>query len=286
MRGARGGNHRLLWAVAVAVVGGVVGCSTASHQSAPTTIGYGGAEVATSTSTTTGAPTTVTTTPTAAATSTTAASSSSFAAVTGTYVAGTADGGWLYIRSDGASRFRSPDDVACPNCITASAPIASLDFSLTSITSTAAHAFHAVGTVTETSDPTWAKQLSPGATVGSAVSITIASGHLTANLFSGTLSFSSKSALYTSVSPCTVAAVSGPVAAADVSQTQKVTGVTCSSDGEWAAASVAVGQGAGGFDSVGVLAGNGATWVVVDRPTVCNNHDVTPSFYNTACGSN
>jgi hypothetical protein len=61
--------------------------------------------------------------------------------------------------------------------------------------------------------------------------------------------------------------------------------VKCSTDGEWASASVSVKSGSSGFDEVVVLAGNGTTWVVVNRPAVCNGHDVTPAFYQTACGT-
>lgn len=50
-----------------------------------------------------------------------------------------------------------------------------------------------------------------------------------------------------------------------------------------AASTTSTGQSS--IDAVAVLAGNGNTWVAVDRPTICNNHDVTPSFYNTACGT-
>lgn len=98
----------------------------------------------------------------------------SFARIAGWYAGGTADAGWLYIRSDGASRYRSPDSVACPTCMTASAPIASLDFSLSALSSTGPGTYTASGTVTATSDPAWAAQFSPKATVGSPISLTIA----------------------------------------------------------------------------------------------------------------
>jgi hypothetical protein len=123
-----------------------------------------------------------------------APSEPSFAKITGTYVAGTADGGWLYIRSDGASRFRAPDTTACPSCTTASAPIASLDFNLKSISSSGPGAYTATGAITATSDPAWASQLSRSATVGSPISLTVApGGHLTLSLLPGNdlLTFSS-----------------------------------------------------------------------------------------------
>jgi len=94
-------------------------------------------------------------------------------------VAGTADGGTLYIRSDGASRFSAPDDVACPTCTTAGSPLATLDFSLNTLTATGAGSYRGTGVLTETSDPTWAQQLSPTATVGAPVSLTDDNGAVT-----------------------------------------------------------------------------------------------------------
>ena len=98
-----------------------------------------------------------------------------FSAVAGSYQAGTADGGGLYVRADGASRFSGPDQVACPSCFTASAPIANLDFSLTTLRPTAA-GYIASGAITAESDPAWASQLGsrpPGAgPVGSSVTVT------------------------------------------------------------------------------------------------------------------
>lgn len=245
----------------------------------------------------TSAPEVTSTRPTQAPTSSTASTSPStatpstgpsFAAISGTYVAGTADGGWIYIRSDGAARFRGPDQVACSSCATAGAPIASLDFSLTSISGEAGSGFSAEGKVTGTSDPAWASGLAAPSTNGSLVSVSInPSGGLSLNLLpaNDVLTFASKSALYSEITPCTVAAVSPPIAASSKSQQVTVDGVRCSPDGEWAEASVAVQAGSGGFDEVVVLAGNGSTWIVVDRPTVCNGHDITPAFYNTACGT-
>lgn len=125
-------------------------------------------------------------------------SRASFTAISGTYVAGTADGGWVYIRSDGAARLRSPDPIACPTCTTASAPIASLDFTLGSISGTAGSGYTAQGKVTGTSDPKWASSLSAPATVGSPVSLSVSrTGRLTLNLLppNDVLSFASKNAL-------------------------------------------------------------------------------------------
>lgn len=106
----------------------------------------------------------------------TASTGPSFGKIAGWYAGGTADAGWLYIGSDGASRYRAPDSVACPTCMTASAPIASLDFSLSALSSTGSGAYTASGTVTATSDPAWATQISPRATVGSLISLTLAPG--------------------------------------------------------------------------------------------------------------
>jgi hypothetical protein len=57
--------------------------------------------------------------------------------------------------------------------------------------------------------------------------------------------------------------------------------VTCSEDGEWAAASVA----GRGIDEVAVLEAQFTSWVVVDRPGVCTGHNVPADFYRAACGS-
>jgi hypothetical protein len=92
-------------------------------------------------------------------------------------VAGTADGGELFIRSDGASRFRGPDQVACPTCITAGAPLATLDFSLAVLRSDGHGGYGATGRITAESDPAWAADLGtgpPGAgPVGSTVSVAV-----------------------------------------------------------------------------------------------------------------
>ncbi|MGH9125758.1 MAG: hypothetical protein ACRDZ8_13680 [Acidimicrobiales bacterium] len=249
--------------------------TTSTTSKSPSTAGDGGS-TATSATSTKVAPTT-TTTP----------AGPSFATVSGTYNSGTADGGWLYIRSDGASRLRLPDGVACPECPTADSPIADIDFSLTSLSSTGPGAYRASGTVMGTSDPTLAKMLSAAATIGSPISLTISGGNLTLSvlLSSDTLTLGSKQAPPSTASPCTVGAVSAPIAAANPSQTVHIAGVSCSSDGEWAAASVSLGQGQGAIDTVSVLAGSGGPWVLADRPTVCNNHDVTPSFDSTACST-
>ena len=89
-------------------------------------VGCGGGTNHKTTSSTTGATTTTapaaTTSTTTPAATTTTPPGPSFASITGTYVAGTADGGSVYIRSDGASRFLAPDGSACPTCNTASSP--------------------------------------------------------------------------------------------------------------------------------------------------------------------
>ena len=256
---------------------GLAACSSTDHHGSATSTLLVTSTItpATSTSTTT---TSITTTP---------PSGPSFIAIGGTYVAGTADGGWLYIRSDGAARLRGPDPVACPACGTASAPIASLDFSLASISRSGGSGYTAQGKVTGTSDPSWASDLSAPATVGSLVSLSVSpTGRLTLNLLpaNDVLGFASKSPLYSEVSPCTVQAVTPPILASSHGQQETVAGVSCSTDGEWAAASVVVKGGSGEIDEVVVLAGNGSTWIVVDRPTVCNGHAITPAFYSTACG--
>lgn len=288
-RSAANGPIALTWApprcllgVAVCLISllafGAAGCGSSGHHG----------------STSPTLPATSTTTPASVTTATTTSlpttppSRSPFAAISGSYVAGTADGGWLYIRPDGAARLRGPDGVACPACATAADPIASLDFSLASITGDAGSTYTAEGNVTGTSDPTWASGLSAPATVGSPVSLSVKpTGRLTLNLLPGNvvLRFASKRALYSKVSPCTVQAVTPPIVATSDAAQKTVAAVTCSSDGEWAAASVAVKEGTRGFHEVVVLAGNGSTWIVVDRPTVCNGHDITPAFYTTACST-
>jgi hypothetical protein len=165
--------------------------------------------------------------PTSTPESSTAPSRPSFAGITGTYVAGTADGGWLYIRSDGASRFRAPDTTACPTCTTSSAPMASLDFSLKSISSSGPSAYAATGTITATSDPAWASQLSLGATVGSPISLTVApGGHVTVSFLPSkdvlTLSFpnppSFEPPTTATTVPCSLSESSGTAGTVPVSQ--------------------------------------------------------------------
>jgi hypothetical protein len=114
------------------------------------------------------------TTPT---TSPTATTELTFAAIDGTYVAGTADGGFLYIRYDGACRFSGPDSVACPTCTTATAPLAHVDFSLNALHPTGDGTYSATGAITAESDPAWAAELGAGPVgagpVGSSVSLTV-----------------------------------------------------------------------------------------------------------------
>ena len=282
---------RLRWAGIGLVIVLIAACGSSGRKAANPTTTRPTSTVGTATTATTSVTGETSTSVALPPSTTTTGAGPTFASISGSYNAGTADGGWLYIRSDGASRFRGPDGVACPDCTTAGSPIAVLDFSLTSLSSAGTGAYRASGTIMGTSDPTWARQISASATVASPISLTIASGgHLSMNILPANdgLAFSSKTAPSSTATPCTVAAVTGPVVASANGQTERVTGVSCSIEGEWAAASVAVGgqgQGQGGFDMVVLLAGNGGNWIVVDRPTICNHHDVTPSFFNTACGT-
>ena len=268
---------RLLAALAAALV--LAACSSSKPSS-------NGATTSSSTSAnsaTSSAPTTE-----VAAATTTTLPAAPFAQVSGTYVAGVADGGNVFVRGDGASRFLQTDFVACPKCTTATGPLSSLDFALKTLAPLTSGGFTATGTVSETSDPTWAKQLTPNSAAGSPVTATFtADHHMTLSFLpaNDVLNFVSKSAIYSQASPCTVAAVTPAVLADGNGANQKVNGVQCSVDGEWAEASVSITSGQSSIDSVAVLAGNGNTWVAVDRPTICNNHDVTPSFYQTACGT-
>jgi hypothetical protein len=123
--------------------------------------------------------------------------------------------------------------------------------------------------------------------MGAPISLTIApGGRLSLSVLPGydALTFSSRP-LYPVVSPCTVAAVTPPILAAGGGERVTVNGVDCSVDGQWAAAYVTVHPGPHGYDAVQVLVGHGSTWMVVNRAVVCLNHDITPSFYQTACGT-
>jgi hypothetical protein len=276
-------------------------CSSSKHSATEATTTVASTSTtspgtAAPTSSTTGPPTTSgqvtttgqSTTTTQGSSNTTVVSAANFPAISGTYVGGTADGGSVYIRSDGASRFRSPDFTACPSCSTAASPIADLDFSLTSLNSEGGGTLLVAGHITAVSDPTWAAQISPSATVGAAINAVIyPNKQLKLSILPGNdlLNFASSSAPYSGVAPCSVAAVTPAVVAHDGGTPTRVVGVTCSVDGEWASASLAVGSGAGEDDAVGVLASNIDAWYSADRPTVCNHHDITPSFYETACGS-
>ena len=268
---------RLLAALAALMMLAACSGSKSSGQGAATST-----SAPAGTATTSGAPASV-----SGATTTTVAANP-FAQVAGTYVAGTAGGGNVFVRADGASRFLATDFTACPKCTTTTGPLASLDFALKTLTPLTSGGFTATGTVTETSDPTWAKQLTPDSAAGSPVTATFSGDHhLTVSFLPGNdiLNFVSKSAIYSQATTCTVAAVTPAVLADGNGTNQKVNGVQCSVDGEWAAAAVSIASGQSSIDTVTVLAGNGNTWVAVDRPTVCNNHDVTPSFYQTACGT-
>jgi hypothetical protein len=69
--------------------------------------------------------------------------------------------------------------VACPTCTTATAPKATLDFSLNALTSTGPGSYQATGTVTATSDPAWAQQQNSPVAVGSSMSLTYNNGTVT-----------------------------------------------------------------------------------------------------------
>lgn len=117
------------------------------------------------------------TTTTSSGSATTLASEPNFSVIEGTYIGGTADAGSLFVRADGASRFSGPDTVACPTCVTATAPLATVDFSLTILHATGGGAQSASGSITAESDPAWAAQLGsgpPGAgPIGAALSLTV-----------------------------------------------------------------------------------------------------------------
>jgi hypothetical protein len=120
----------------------------------PTPVGAGGGATSTTTAAPAPSPATATTTVTVVPTSP-PSTAALFATVTGTYYGSTADSGWLYIRSDGASRYRYADVDAC-KCSTATAPIATVDFSLATLVATGGGAGHyqATGRITAESDPT------------------------------------------------------------------------------------------------------------------------------------
>ncbi len=90
------------------------------------------------------------------------------AAIAGNYEGSTGSSGALFIRSDGASRFTDVDLTACPSCSTASAPEATVDFSLKTITATGPPgSYRATGLITAESDPADARTFAGpvGATV-------------------------------------------------------------------------------------------------------------------------
>lgn len=252
-----------------AVVG--AGCSS-GHSTA------GG----TTTTTDAAASTTISSSNTTAASPTTATARPNFATIQGSYVAGTEDGGSLYIRSDGASRFLAPDSKSCPSCTTADSPIASIDFALETLTSHGGGAYTATGAITDTSDAPWAAQLRSNPAVGSAVTVDLPANGTASISFLPTndpLKYTSKTAAYTNTPPCTVAAATGPVQASQSGAT--VAGVNCAVDEEWMEASVSD----NGIDEVVILQASYTAWIVVDRPTVCNSHDVPSNFYTTACST-
>ncbi len=180
-------SPRVVWRVSLLVAAGalIAGCGSGggSHHASGSTPAPASSTSSTSVATATTPPTSATTPPTTAPTTPPTAPPTTIgtadAAIAGSYVAGTADGGTLYIRSDGASRFSAPDDVACPTCSTAGSPLGTLDFSLKTLTPTGSGSYRATGVFTETSDPAWAHQLSPSATVGAAMSLTDDNGAVT-----------------------------------------------------------------------------------------------------------
>ena len=259
----------------------VAGCGGAKHETTGTTLAVGGTVAPTTTTVpSTTSPTTATT---IAGATTTVVPGLTIASVSGTYVAGTADGGYLYIRADGASRFLAPDGSACPACSTADSPIASIDFGMQSIALGASDTSTATGVVTATSDAPWAARFPTAPKAGSSVSVTFSASRRTLNIsfLPGTdpLTFTSRAATITNTPPCTVAAVTPAVQADQPGAT--VVGVTCAVDREWAAASVSV----HGIDEVVVLEAKFTTWKAVDRPTVCNGRDVPADFFQAACGT-
>lgn len=159
------------------VVGGLLlaACSSSTHTTTPTTAAP--PTTIPASTTTVVVPTTATppaATTTTVATPTTVAPTSAFATVSGYYYGGTADAGYLYLRSDGSSRYRYPDDQACQSCSTATAPIAYVDFSLTSLVAQPGGApgnYRATGRITAESDPTTGAQLA--GPVGSSVTVAI-----------------------------------------------------------------------------------------------------------------
>ncbi len=163
-----------VWSIALVGALLLAACSGGGKNATPpvtTAKTTGTTADATTTTTTVLSPSTTTST-TVVSPTTQPPSTLTYAPVTGTYYGGTADQGWLYIRSDGASRYRYPDDGAC-QCSTSSAPIANVDFSLTSLVATSGGHGHyrATGRITAESDPVSGRPLA--GPIGSAVTVTI-----------------------------------------------------------------------------------------------------------------
>jgi hypothetical protein len=129
--------------VAGLILAGCSGSATARGRASSATSGPPATE----------APSTATTPSTRSAPTSAPPPRVSFAAIAGNYLGGTADGGGLYVRPDGASRFRYPDSYACPDCTTATDPIGTVDFTLNSLASTGTGAYVASGRLTAESDP-------------------------------------------------------------------------------------------------------------------------------------
>ena len=167
-------RSRAVPVITAALVAGLIvsGCGSAGARHGATTTSSPAPAAPASAAASAAAP--ASTAPPVTRSATVAARGPDFSTIAGSYVAGTADGGWLYIRSDGASRLKLPDPVACPTCSTATAPIATLDFSLRTLRPSTPGGYVATGRITAESDPAAAP---PGAGgIGSPVTVTVASG--------------------------------------------------------------------------------------------------------------
>ncbi len=126
------------------------------------------------------APTTVSPETTAAAAAPTGSSTSvgpAYSAIAGWYDGTTGSSGVLYIRADGSSRFRLPDqDLCAAPCSDATAPILNEDISLDSLTSTGPESYITTGRVTGFSSTVPVSQVGVGRIVTLYISV---SGDLT-----------------------------------------------------------------------------------------------------------
>lgn len=161
---------------AVGLMGALAACSSASKKATATTS-------ASTTPTTAGAPATLppaTTAVPGAPTTPPKSVPASFSAIAGWYDGSTGSSGALYIRDDGASRFRFPDPQLCAApCSDATAPILNEDISLSSLTLTGSGSYVATGRVAGYSS-TVSVPASVRLGVGSTVTLHVsASGNLT-----------------------------------------------------------------------------------------------------------